>query len=81
MKPRTTSKRRAALAVAAVSGLVLLAACGSDPEPAAGSDTSGSDSGSDNKTIAFSPIGLQIPAMKQLSEGVTPTARRRATRS
>ena len=30
-----------------------------------------SGSGSENKTIAFSPIGLQIPAMKQLSEGVT----------
>ena len=71
MTSRSISKGRAALAVVAVSSLALLAACGDDPKPAAGSD-SGSDSGSsDNNTIAFSPIGLQIPAMKQLSEGVT----------
>jgi ABC-type sugar transport system substrate-binding protein len=68
---------RAALAVVAASSMLLLAACGDDPEPAAGSDSSSdassdssSDSGADNKTIVFSPIGLQIPAMKQLSEGV-----------
>ncbi len=68
---RTSSKGRAALAVVAVSSFALLAACGGDTKPAAGSDDTGSGSGSDNKTIAFSPIGLQVPAMKQLSEGVT----------
>ena len=65
---------RSALAVVAVSSLALLAACGDDPAPAAGSEaSSGSGSGSgsgSNKTIVFSPLGLQIPAMKQLSEGV-----------
>ena len=70
MTSRSISKGRAALAVVAVSSLALLAACGDDPKPAGGAATD-SGSGSDNKTIAFSPIGLQIPAMKQLSEGVT----------
>jgi ribose transport system substrate-binding protein len=66
---RSTTK--AVLAAAAVGSLLVLSACGSDPKPAAGSDTSGSGSGSsDNKNIVFSPIGLQIPAMQQLSEGV-----------
>jgi ribose transport system substrate-binding protein len=69
MTSRSTTKGRAALAAVAVSGLVLLAACGGDTKPADGAaDTSGS--GSENKTIVFSPLGLQIPAMKQLSEGV-----------
>ena len=40
-----------------------------DPEPAAGSD-SGSGSGIAKQDDVFSPLGLQIPAMKQLSEGV-----------
>jgi ribose transport system substrate-binding protein len=64
------SKRsRSALAVLAVSGLLTLAACGSDgTQPAAGSDSgSGSDS---SKTLVFSPLALKIPAMKQLSEGI-----------
>jgi ABC-type sugar transport system substrate-binding protein len=69
MMSRSFTTGRAALAVVAASSLLLLAACGDDPEPAAGSDSS-SDSGSENKTIVFSPLGLQIPAMKQLSEGV-----------
>src|SRR4249919_2464518 len=70
MKSRSTTKGKTALAVVAVSSFALLAACGGDTKPAAGSD-SGSDSGSsDNKNIVFSPIGLQIPAMQQLSEGV-----------
>ncbi|MBB6628190.1 sugar ABC transporter substrate-binding protein [Nocardioides sp. KIGAM211] len=64
------SKSRAALAAMAVCSLTLLAACGGgDTQPAAGSDTS-AGSGSGGKTIVFSPLGLQIPAMKQLSEGV-----------
>jgi ribose transport system substrate-binding protein len=72
MTSRSTTTGRAALAVAALSSLALLSACGSDPAPAASSDSSsGSGSGSADKTIVFSPLGLQIPAMKQLSEGVT----------
>src|SRR3954447_24352351 len=64
------SKRsRSALAVLAVSGLLTLAACGSDgTQPAAGSGN-GSGSG-DTKTLVFSPLALKIPAMQQLSEGV-----------
>jgi ribose transport system substrate-binding protein len=61
--------RRTALAALAVGSLVVLAACGSDPKPAAGS--SDTDSGSDEtKTLVFSPLALKIPAMQQLSEGV-----------
>jgi len=71
MTSRSISKGRTALAVVAVSSLALLAACGDDPEPAAGSDSGSGSGSSDDKTIAFSPIGLQVPAMKQLSEGVT----------
>jgi ribose transport system substrate-binding protein len=70
MNSRSKTKGRAALAVVAVSSFALLAACGGDTKPAAGAD-SGSGSGkSDNKNIVFSPIGLQVPAMQQLSEGV-----------
>jgi ribose transport system substrate-binding protein len=69
MTSRSTTK--VALAAAAAGSLFLLSACGGDTEPAAGSDSgSGSGSGSDNKNIVFSPLGLQIPAMQQLSEGV-----------
>ena len=67
---RSISKGRAALAVVAVSSLALLAACGDDPQPAAGSDSGSGSESTANKTIVFSPLGLQIPAMKQLSEGV-----------
>lgn len=65
------SKHNRATAAALVAGsLVLLAACGSDPAPAAGStDAAASDTAP--KTIAFSPLALKIPAMKGLSEGVT----------
>ena len=69
MTSRSTTK--VALAAAAAGSLLLLTACGGDTKPAAGSDSgSGSGSGSSSKTIVFSPIGLQIPAMQQLSEGV-----------
>jgi ABC-type sugar transport system substrate-binding protein len=72
MTSRSTTK--VALAAAAAGSLLLLSACGGDTQPAAGSD-SGSGSGSDgdstsSKSIVFSPLGLQIPAMQQLSEGV-----------
>jgi ribose transport system substrate-binding protein len=64
------SKHNRATAAALVAGsLVLLAACGSDPAPADGATDSSSDGGS--KTVAFSPLALKIPAMKNLSEGVT----------
>src|SRR3954449_10213752 len=69
MTSRSTTK--VALAAAAAGSLLLLSACGGDTKPAAGSDSgSGSGSGGDNKNVVFSPIGLQIPAMQQLSEGV-----------
>jgi ribose transport system substrate-binding protein len=69
MQHPISKRSRAALAALAVGSLMTLAACGSDgTQPAAGSDTgSGSDSA---KTIVFSPLGLKIPAMQQLSEGV-----------
>lgn len=59
------SHRRSTLALAAVGSMTLLAACGGTTQPAA---DGGSDS--DSKTLVFSPLGLQIPAMQQLSEGV-----------
>lgn len=69
--PNTHKRRfgRMGLAALAVGSLVMLAACGSDPAPATGSDSSSDDAAS--KTIAFSPLALKIPAMKGLSEGVT----------
>src|SRR6476659_7026573 len=66
--------RRVALAAIAAGGLTTLAACGGGTSAADGSGSGSSDgsgSGSTSKTIVFSPIGLQVPAMKQLSEGVT----------
>ncbi|CUR59386.1 exported hypothetical protein [metagenome] len=63
----STKTARAGLAVLTVSSMALLAACGGDTEPAAGS-TEGSDSGS--QSIVFSPLGLQIPAMQDLAKGV-----------
>ena len=73
--PLGISKSRAALAVLAISSLTLFAACGSDTQSAdsEGGSTSDSTSSADASaggTIVFSPLGLQIPAMKQLSEGV-----------
>ena len=64
-------RRRTAVAAAATAGcLALLSACGSGTQPADGS-SSGSGSGdAENKTIVFSPLGLQIPAMQGLSKGV-----------
>jgi len=59
--------RRVAIAALAAGSLALLAACGSGGTQAADGST---DTGDDSKTIVFSPLGLQIPAMKQLSEGV-----------
>ncbi len=71
----SSKTRRAALAAIAVGGLISLAACGGDASsggnPAAGGSTDAGGGGDNNKTIAFSPIALSIPAMKGLSEGVT----------
>ena len=71
-----SKSRRLALAALAVGGLTTLAACGGSGTSAAdggtGSDASPDSGGGDSsKTIVFSPLGLQVPAMKQLSEGVT----------
>lgn len=65
-------------AMAAVSALALLTACGSSSSGAApaasnaGSTAAASSAAgpAEKKTIVFSPIGLQIPSMKGLSEGV-----------
>ncbi|CAI9401472.1 sugar ABC transporter substrate-binding protein [Nocardioides sp. T2.26MG-1] len=66
-----TARGTAVLAVLAISSLGLLAGCGSDTTPAAGADSSSSsDSGSDSKTLVFSPLALKIPAMQQLSDGI-----------
>jgi ABC-type sugar transport system substrate-binding protein len=63
-----TSTGRAGLAALAVGGLALVTACGSGgTQPATGA---AAGSGSESKTIAFSPLALKIPAMKGLSEGV-----------
>lgn len=75
----SSTRRMRALPVAVVgAAALLLAACGSSTDPAASSApaTSGAASSSAPasnlpKTLVFSPIGLQIPAMKGLSEGVT----------
>jgi ribose transport system substrate-binding protein len=65
-------RRRTTVAVAAAAGcLTLVSACGSAAQPADGSGSgSGSGDSGGGKTVVFSPLGLQIPAMKQLSEGV-----------
>ncbi len=63
-------RRRTTIAVvAATSCLTLVSACGSGTKPA-DSGTSDSGSGGSSKVIAFSPLGLQIPAMQDLSKGV-----------
>lgn len=63
MRPCTPIPLRA---LAALGSLALLAACGSG-----GAQPADAASGGEvNKTIAFSPLALQIPAMKGLSEGV-----------
>jgi ABC-type sugar transport system substrate-binding protein len=72
-------QRRKAVALAAAGCLTVLAACSSGTQPASGagnggggggSASSGGGGGSGSKTIAFSPLALQIPAMKGLSVGV-----------
>lgn len=61
------------IAVIGAASLVL-AACGSSSsgDSSASSSASGSSSATSTlpKTLVFSPIGLQVPAMKGLSEGV-----------
>jgi ribose transport system substrate-binding protein len=62
-------RTQAGLAVLAASSFVLLAACGGDPKPASGS--SGNSDGADaTHTLVFSPLGLKIPAMQGLAQGV-----------
>jgi len=53
--------------------VTLLAACsgsGSDDTATAGTSDTATSGSSLAKTLVFSPIGLQVPAMKGLSEGV-----------
>jgi ABC-type sugar transport system substrate-binding protein len=61
--------------LALVTVVGLLAACSGSGDDDTASTPGASDSGSAAsslpKTLAFSPIGLQVPAMKGLSEGVT----------
>jgi ABC-type sugar transport system substrate-binding protein len=64
-----SKRRRAALTVLAISSITLLAACGSDTKPAAAGSDGGSGSTS-SKSLVFSPLGLKIPAMQGLAEGV-----------
>jgi ribose transport system substrate-binding protein len=67
---QSSTPRRVALAAIAAGSLISLAACGGDTSAAdSGTDDAGSGD-SAAQTIVFSPLGLQIPAMKQLSEGV-----------
>ncbi|MBI4944368.1 MAG: sugar ABC transporter substrate-binding protein [Actinobacteria bacterium] len=68
----THSRRRNVLAALAAGSVAVLAACGSgSTQPAdGGAGSSASSAAAGSKTIVFSPLGLQIPAMKNLSEGV-----------
>ena len=66
---KNASKRsRAALVGLTAGSLALLAACGSGRPRPPTAPPAGRDG---DKTIAFSPLALKIPAMKGLSEGVT----------
>src|SRR4051794_2857161 len=68
----TSEPGRMTLAVITAGSLFSLAACGGGTSAADGDPgAAASGGGSTNKTIAFSPIGLAIPALKGLSEGVT----------
>ncbi|MEV6303353.1 sugar ABC transporter substrate-binding protein [Actinoplanes sp. NPDC051861] len=63
------SKKYGRAAALTVGSLLLVTACSSGgTQPADGSAAAGS--GESSKTIVFSPLGLKIPAMKNLSEGV-----------
>ena len=67
--------RRASMALAAATATgLLLAACSSSGSSSAGGSTAGSTTGSSSgalpKTLVFSPLSLQIPALKGLATGV-----------
>ena len=66
----TREHRRTAVALASLSCVALLAACGGTTQPAGGAGAGAGAGGDAAKTIAFSPLALKIPAMKGLSEGV-----------
>lgn len=74
MPQPSKSGRKVLAAVAAAGSLVLLSACSGTTQPADGSGGAASAgdaaAGGASKTIAFSPLGLQIPAMQDLSKGV-----------
>ena len=75
MNIRRRRHRRASIALAAATATgLLLAACSSSGSSAAGGSTAGSTTGSSSgalpKTLVFSPLSLQIPALKGLATGV-----------
>ncbi len=79
MSMNRRSLKRSALAVGAATTLVVMTACSSSTNEGTGdASPSASDTAMESeapasdlpKTLVFSPIGLQIPAMKGLSEGV-----------
>lgn len=75
MSPRRRRGFRVTSGVALLAATtVLLAACGSSggASPTTSTSPTGSSAATTlPKTLVFSPIGLQVPAMKGLSEGVT----------
>ena len=73
MSPRRRRGFRATSGVALLAAAVLLAACSSSGggTPTTSTSPSGSPASTLPKTLVFSPVGLQVPAMKGLSEGVT----------
>ena len=76
MNIRRRRRRRASIAVAAAAAAgLMLAACSSSGTSAAGGTSTGgaaaaSSSGTLPKTLVFSPLSLQIPALKGLATGV-----------
>ncbi len=65
--PNPSNRHRAGLAALAATSFVLLAACGGDTKPAAADPSGGGDA---MHTLVFSPLGLKIPAMQGLAQGV-----------
>ena len=70
MDTRRRRRRRASIAVALASTAgFLLAACSSAGSSTAG-NTTGSSSGKLPHTLVFSPLSLEVPALKGLATGV-----------
>ena len=69
MHDKNRHPRKAVVAIAATS-MLLLAACGEDPQPAAGTEETGGSETGTTATLVFSPLALKIPAMQGLAQGV-----------